>query len=391
MIENTFKLLFSVILIFLILEILISALLRIKNFFLIKEKKRKDFLDPKYHKYLRRYESARPIFKYIPIGLRSFNFEDGEIQGVKNNSLGFRCPEFTEKKKNIIRVVLLGGSAAWGSGSSNNGNTITGHLEKILNEKLKLSRKKKIECWNLAQINNYLSQDLLNANLFFEKLRPDFVISYAGWNEMAASYLLDQKKLKKFRTYFMEEVGDVGPMSLPSHRNKLIIKGLSKLLFENSKIISFFQNKNNNKNIFDKKKFKNEMILSSSIFVDHLNKFKLMSKGYSFKYIQFLQPHIYKKNDLTNSEKKITQLYNFVRPVHGGENFEEYLKSNDIYKYVTKDTKIQKELECYNLSEMFANSKEKIYYTLVHLTDRGYKLVAERISQVLLKHIKKLV
>ena len=84
-------------------------------------------------------------------------------------------------------------------------------------------------------------------------------------------------------------------MSLPSHRNKLIIKGLSKLLFENSKIISFFQNKNNNKNIFDKKKFKNEMILSSSIFVDHLNKFKLMSKGYSFKYIQFLQPHIYKK------------------------------------------------------------------------------------------------
>ncbi len=390
MIGNTFNLILSLILIFLIIEILILAFIKIKDFFLIIEKKRKDFLDPKYHKYLRRIESIKPMFKYVPIGLRYFN-EDEKIKGVKNNSLGFRCPEFTKKKKNRIRIVLLGGSAAWGSGASNNNNTITGHLQKILNYKLKLSGKKKIECWNLAQINNYLSQDLLNANLFFEKLRPDFVISYAGWNEIAASYLLDQKKLKKFRTYFMEEVGDVGPMILPSYRNKLIAKGLLKLLVENSKIISFFQNQNNNKNLFNKKKFKNEITLSSLIFVDHLNKFQLMSKGYNFKYIQFLQPHIYKKNNLTDTEKKITQLYDFVRPVHGGENFGKYLKNNDIYKYIVKDIKIQKELECYNLSEMFANSKEKIYYTLVHLTDRGYKLVAERISQVLLKHIKKLV
>ena len=98
MIGNTFNLILSLILIFLIIEILILAFIKIKDFFLIIEKKRKDFLDPKYHKYLRRIESIKPMFKYVPIGLRYFN-EDEKIKGVKNNSLGFRCPEFTKKKK----------------------------------------------------------------------------------------------------------------------------------------------------------------------------------------------------------------------------------------------------------------------------------------------------
>ena len=59
-----------------------------------------------------------------------------------------------------------------------------------------------IECYNLAQINNYISQDLLNANLFFHRLKPDYVISFSGWNEIAASYLLNQKKIKKIRYLF---------------------------------------------------------------------------------------------------------------------------------------------------------------------------------------------
>ena len=73
----------------------------------------------------------------MPIGLRYFNYEDEEISSVKCNSLGFRCPEFNEKRKNIIRIVILGGSAAWGSGASNNDNTISGHLETMLNDKYK--------------------------------------------------------------------------------------------------------------------------------------------------------------------------------------------------------------------------------------------------------------
>ena len=84
-IDKIYIVLISTIALFVLLEIFIFCYIRLKNFLFTEEKTRKDFLDPKYHKYLRRYESAKPIFKYIPIGLRSFNFEDEEIKGVKNN------------------------------------------------------------------------------------------------------------------------------------------------------------------------------------------------------------------------------------------------------------------------------------------------------------------
>ena len=135
MFAELFKYILIIFLILIIIEITIYLSLKFKNFLLYKEKSRRDFLSPSYHKYLNRYESEKPLFKYLPIGLRYFNFEDEEISGVKCNSLGFRCPEFEEKGQNKIRIIVLGGSAAWGSGASNNDNTISGHLETILNEK----------------------------------------------------------------------------------------------------------------------------------------------------------------------------------------------------------------------------------------------------------------
>lgn len=386
MIIEFLKYIFIILLILIIIELTINFFFKFKNFFLYKVKSRKDFLNPNYHKYLNRYESEKPLFKYLPIGLRYFNYEDEQISSVKCNSLGFRCPEFNEKRKNIIRIVILGGSAAWGSGASNNDNTISGHLETMLNDKYKTSNFN-IECYNLAQINNYISQDLLNANLFFHRLKPDYVISFSGWNEIAASYLLNQKKLKKFGTYFMEEVGELGPVSLESYRKKLVFDFVKKYFTDNSKIISFFKKRIKIKNLFDEKKFIEEINLSSKIFVEHIQKFFFMSKGYEFKYIQFLQPHIYKKESLTESEIQITKLYDYVRPVHGGKSFGDFLKNNSIYKEIQNNLKSNHNVECYNLENIFNESKEEIFYTLVHMNDRGYKLIAENIAEILIKKI----
>ena len=382
------KIIFYIFLSLILIEIVIHFFDKLKNFFIYNLKKRKDFLSPSYHKYLNRYESKKPLFKYLPIGYRFFNSEDEEISGVQCNSLGFRCPEFKEKQANVIRVVLMGGSAAWGSGATNNDNTISGHLEQILNEKYGKTSFK-FECINLAQINNYISQDLLNANLFFSKLKPDYVVSFAGWNEIAACYLLDQKKLESFGTYFMEEVGELGPVSLASYRKELIKKFYLKYLVDNSKIISFFLKKSEKKNyFFDEKKFIKEIDLSSKIFIEHMRKFYLMSKGYNFNYIQFLQPHIYKKANLTESEKKITKLYDSVRPVHGGKSFGEFLKNNSIYKEILRNYKNTENVDCFNLENIFENNKDEIFFTLVHMNDKGYKLVANNISEILAKKLK---
>ena len=55
-----------------------------------------------------------------------------------------------------------------------------------------------------------------------------------------------------------------------------------------------------------------------------MRKFYLMSKGYNFNYIQFLQPHIYKKANLTESEKKsrnYTIMYGLFMEVRALVNF----------------------------------------------------------------------
>ncbi len=91
---------------------------------------------------------------------------------------------------------------------------------------------------------------------------------------------------------------------------------------------------------------------------------------------------------MTESEKRITKLYDHVRPVHGGESFGKFLKNNSIYSLITKKLKERNNVEFHNLEEMFENSKDNIFFTLVHMNDKGYKLVAEKISEVLLKKIR---
>ena len=101
----------------------------------------------------------------------------------------------------------MGGSAAWGSGSTNNECTIAGYLEKIINKDQKLLGKnfKQAKVYNLAQVNGTQTQDILTIN-FFKKINPDIVISFTGWNEIAVSDQFDQKILNKFRVFYLDEL-----------------------------------------------------------------------------------------------------------------------------------------------------------------------------------------
>ena len=84
------------------IEILFRMIIFLKEKFLYDEVGRKDFMSEEYHTYLNWIENLdKPMFKYLPIGLRIFN-DDNKLLGnsVKNNSLGFRTHEFSKKKIN---------------------------------------------------------------------------------------------------------------------------------------------------------------------------------------------------------------------------------------------------------------------------------------------------
>ena len=54
-----------------------------------------------------------------------------------------------------------------------------------------------------------------------------------------------------------------------------------------------------------------------------------------------------------------------------------------IYKYICNESE-KKSLNVINLLDIFKSEKRSVFYTLVHLNDLGYKLIAEEIYENLL-------
>ena len=380
------------ILIFLLIEIFLSIFVFLKNKLFYKLVARKDFISKKYHLYLNWIENLNePMFKYIPVGIRIFNDNNrllGEI--VKNNSRGFRTHEFSKKREEELRIILLGGSAAWGMGSSSNDTNISGHLEKIINtDKKLLGTKTNAKVFNLSQCTGTITQDILSLIFNLKEIEPDVVISYVGWNELVTNYRLDKKILSKYNFFYLGEMDNWEPTHLPKIRKRVIKNLLKNYFLENSKLFSFILGYKtiSKTHPLDKidvtDKISKNLKLNSSVVINNFNIIKNISKGFNFKIIHFLQPNLYRKSFLSSSESKILELYNEHRPVHGGKKIANFLKNTNIYEFVC-DESSKKYLNVINLLDIFKEEKQSVYYTLVHLNDLGYKLVAERIYKNLL-------
>ena len=123
---------------------------------------------------------------------------------------------------------------------------------------------------------------------------------------------------------------------LPKIR-KRVIKNLLKIYFlENSKLFSFILGYKtiSKTHQLDKvdvaDKISKNLKLNSSVVVDNFNIIKNISKGFNFKIIHFLQPNLYRKSFLSNSESKVLELYNEHRPVHGGKKIANIISSGKL-------------------------------------------------------------
>ena len=106
----------------------------------------------------------------------------------KHNSLGYRGPEISKKKKpGIFRIVTLGGSTTYTSGVPLNVLTYPAMLEKILVEKYKYEN---IEVIN-AGVPGYTSwETLINFQFRVLDIEPDLIIIYHGTNDTHARLVL---------------------------------------------------------------------------------------------------------------------------------------------------------------------------------------------------------
>ena len=384
--------LFPIIIITLELIIRISNFIKFKYF--VDQVSRKDFINKNYHSYLNWYESWKnPMFFYLPIGFRLHNINNKKLPyQVQNNSYGFRCDEFSlANDDNILKIVLLGGSAAWGSGATSNKKTISGYLERIINKDKKLLGDKfdKAKVYNLAQVNGTQTQDILTINFFFNKINPNIVISFTGWNEIAVSDQFDQNILNKFRVFYLEELAFWESSNIVGKKLSIIKKYLFELILEEFKIANLLFYRFKKRSSIKRKnneKIENRIKLSSKVFLEHLEQINKLSIAHKFKHFQFLQPHLYRKINLQKDEKNIVELYDLIRPVHGGVKYGEYLRKNDIYKYVINETSNYNEKYgfVHSFLDIFKNDKNSNFFTLVHLKDSSYEIIAKNIYKLIL-------
>ena len=104
-----------------------------------------------------------------------------------------------------------------------------------------------------------------------------------------------------------------------------------------------------------------------------------------------MQPHLYRKNKLQKDEKNIVDLYDLIRPVHGGIKYGEYLRKNDIYKYVMNKALEDNEKygSVYNFIDIFKNDINSNFFTLVHLKDSSYEIIAQNMYKLILSSEEK--
>lgn len=109
---------------------------------------------------------------------------------ININGWGFRGKEITkEKPANTTRIVVLGGSAAWGTGATSDATTLSGQLEKRLNDASSSSR---YEVINAGEPGYQTAQEFI---AFWDRLldfSPDVVLTFDGYNDMYAGFTNEQ-------------------------------------------------------------------------------------------------------------------------------------------------------------------------------------------------------
>ena len=135
--------------------------------------------------------------EYQPfVGL--FNSPNQKLTYAETDNMGAQG-NLKELKKpyNVKRLLVIGGSVAFGIGSTSIENNITSKLIKYLNQELNYENKIKWEVINLAFVSSQTISELNLINKYSELYNPDYVIHLAGFNDLYF-YLQPNSKLYNF-------------------------------------------------------------------------------------------------------------------------------------------------------------------------------------------------
>lgn len=118
--------------------------------------------------------------RYIPF-LGWIGIPNADMATIKTNELGFRDSKIQDRKPNDFRILLLGGSTAWGLGASSNKNTAAGKLQSLLNDGTSAVNYR---VFNAAYPAWTSRQEMISLTEFYDRFDPDLIIALTGYNDL---------------------------------------------------------------------------------------------------------------------------------------------------------------------------------------------------------------
>ena len=272
------------------------------------------------------------------------------------------------KKKNIS--VLLGGSTAFGVGSTKDENTISSYLSDDLNHCFNLSSRSYV---GIQEIINFLTNinDLKN-------LKKINILSGINDFYMLQNFENNSPGGFYFNDYFNKRINHKRNIALEFlnlfSSNKINMSQLSNLNL--SEMIKLLFSKNFKKKILKKS-------LRKISFEEHFDRYflilSLLSKSLNVNFQYVLQPYIYWCKDLSDEEKDLLSENSKQKNSYNSNSLKgeiNYLKLSNIIK---KYSEIY-EFDFIDLNEyvrMNANKKDWLFIDSIHLNDTGNKLLSK--------------
>ncbi|MBN1384110.1 MAG: hypothetical protein JW983_04405 [Elusimicrobia bacterium] len=277
-----------------------------------------------------------------------------------------------------FRIVVTGGSAAFGLGASSIENSFPAQLGKYLCNRFP---DKKIEVLNGAVESFDSSSEILLYLRFLHKLKPDMILMFSGFNDMGKAVLSqlssrpykEVEKLKKIRYVNSLDTSKIAKLlvysiSMKIHGTMLHISRIYEIF------TNFFGNLNPDEIEVMKEtvdyRFKGA-VTEINTFLDVVHTFHSISQEHGMKFLLVVQPirmcgtKIQKIPRMSWSDRAVRNLY--------FRHFKPSLQS-----LAKKDNFAMLDLNSEFTDYLIQNDG---FIDSCHLNDKGYSLSAKRVAQ----------
>ncbi len=360
---------------FIILVFLLEIVLRVKHKISNPNEIKYPFLTISEKKNI--FENQKISYEYKPYILWRAT-PNQTFSVFKTNRLGLRGEEYDKAKKpGVYRVILLGGSAAWGYGASSNNTTIGSYLERDLNL---LQNKFKVEVLNFAE-NGYNSSQEYILWREISEYKPDLVIDYTSYNDIYIGFLRLEPGWN--HPFIQEGVLTESVFSVFWKALKLRLVRLEETASSfvlNLRIYNSIKYRFNYLFKIKPKSYSNIEYSDGSRVADVFSSNQWFStqaaKSLNISYLVVLQPSLFTENKtLDDREKKLL------------EHFEQFHPRATNY-YKNTRTLIEEKLNDKNVKfidgkDFFKNINTNIYFDTAHYFDYGNEIVASKISEAI--------